>query len=355
MYDIVIVGAGPAGATLARLLRKDYKILLLDTRDQDAAPGIQAGKCCGGLLAPDAQHMLGKLGLGVPRDVLVGPQLFAVRTLDFDNGLERFYQRHYINIDRSRFDQWLVSLVGDHVTQAFGCRYKKHTWSNEGVEVICTDAFGERPLEARIIIGADGAHSRVRNQAFPNRPAPDPYFSIQECFESESAQPFFSSIFDREITDFYSWTIPKEGNLIVGSAIPVHRNSHDCFEALKAKLANHGYNLGQKIWRKGAYLHRPTSLNQLSCGDGRTALVGEAAGWISPSSAEGISYALKSAWMLAESLNQGLNDFSARYIQKTRALHWNIFLKIAKSPGMYQPQLRKLAMRSGFQSMRIVR
>ena len=38
---------------------------------------------CGGLLAPDAGGV-GKMGLAVPTDVLVDPQLFLVRTIDFD-------------------------------------------------------------------------------------------------------------------------------------------------------------------------------------------------------------------------------------------------------------------------------
>jgi len=109
-YDIAIIGAGPAGATLARLLDRKYKILLVDKRnllDTDRAPA----KCCGGLLAPDAQQMLGRLGLAVPKDILVDPQLFLVRTIDFDNGLERYYQRFYFNMSRARFDAWLVSLA----------------------------------------------------------------------------------------------------------------------------------------------------------------------------------------------------------------------------------------------------
>ncbi len=35
--------------------------------------------CCGGLLAPDAQKMLAKLGLGLPNEVIVGPQMFSVK------------------------------------------------------------------------------------------------------------------------------------------------------------------------------------------------------------------------------------------------------------------------------------
>lgn len=30
-------------------------------------------KCCGGLLSPDVQKMIAKLGLGIPKDILVGP------------------------------------------------------------------------------------------------------------------------------------------------------------------------------------------------------------------------------------------------------------------------------------------
>ena len=33
MYDITIIGAGPAGANLARLIGDKYKVLLIDKRD----------------------------------------------------------------------------------------------------------------------------------------------------------------------------------------------------------------------------------------------------------------------------------------------------------------------------------
>jgi hypothetical protein len=83
-----------------------------------------AGKCCGGFIAPDAQLILARFGLGIPKSVLLSPQLFAVRTIDFDNSLERYYQRHYINIDREEFDKWLISIVNKNVDVIENCVFK---------------------------------------------------------------------------------------------------------------------------------------------------------------------------------------------------------------------------------------
>ena len=50
-YDIAIIGAGPAGCTLARLLDRSYRVLLLDKRDLSSEEYPGMSKCCGGLLA----------------------------------------------------------------------------------------------------------------------------------------------------------------------------------------------------------------------------------------------------------------------------------------------------------------
>jgi len=59
--------------------------------------------------------MLSKLGLGLPKSVLEGPQLFVVKAIDIQHGLERYYQRHYVNMDRQEFDSWLLSMVPSNV------------------------------------------------------------------------------------------------------------------------------------------------------------------------------------------------------------------------------------------------
>ncbi len=353
MYDVAIVGAGPAGATLARLIGGKLKVLLIDQRSP-VEPGqkvYQKSKCCGGLLAPDAQKMIAVLGLGLPGDIIVGPQLFTVRTIDLQNRVERYYQRFYINIDRRKFDSWLVSLVPDPVDLRLDCWFKSVARVDGCFQLNLVQNGKARVERARFLVGADGAFSMVRRTAFPTRPAPVKYTAVQEWFHPEETQPYFTTIFDPEISDFYCWTIPKENMLLLGAAIPHRHDVNGRFNLLKNKLKDYGFRLGAPAKREGTLLLRPMGLNQICTGANGVALIGEAAGWISPSSAEGLSYAFKSALACAQSLVRETPDFTAAYRRHAAAMFSNIRLKNLKSPFMYHPGLRKLVMLSGVMSM----
>ena len=352
-YDIAVIGAGPAGCTLARLLDKKYRVLLMDKRDLSSEDYLGINKCCGGLLAPDAQQMLGRMGMPVPTGILVDPQLFLVRTIDLDNNLERYYQRFYFNMDRLAFDQWLISNVPENVDLALGCSFK--TCSRMGDRIQFSFSYQGKTYSdnARIIIGADGAHSLVKRSLFQERKTPKEYVAIQEWFETEDQLPYYCAIFDKTITDFYSWTITKGNVLLIGSALKKDNLALDKFKMMKMRLRDNGLVYGKKIKREGAFILRPNKLSTIFSGDNSCAFAGEAAGFISPSSAEGISYALKSANYLSIALNAGLEDFQKRYKKMLTGMKWNIFGKNLKSPAMYNPTLRGLILRTGIKSTKV--
>ena len=120
---------------------------------------------------------------------------------------------------------------------------------------------------------------------------------------------------------------------------------------MKEKLKDYGFELKNSIRKNSAYLLRPQATNQIQIGGGRIALIGEAAGFISPSSAEGLSYAFKSALALSDALSQGFESWQDFYRKNTADLRRNIILKNLKSPFMYNRILRKIVMKSGLLSI----
>ena len=87
-------------------------------------------------------------------------------------------------------------------------------------------------------------------------------------------------------------------------------------------------------------------------GAGSIALVGEAAGLISPSSAEGISYALRSGRSLAHALEPGLAGAVERYRRDALPLKLDVMGRMIKSSAIYGPATRRLVMRAGIAAIR---
>jgi len=358
MYDIAIVGAGPAGSTLARLLAGRVRVLLVD-READAPvsgsslPPHRAhrtGKLCGGLLAPAAQKELARQGLGVPSSVLAGPQLFAVRAVDAASGLERRYQRHYLNIDRAAFDAWLVSQARPFCDYHAGWRVTGIDLAGESSLLrIETAEGGTTAATARLVVGADGAGSLVRRTLYPAHSGPR-YVAVQSIFQGGDVEACFGAHFSA-LTDHYGWVIPKGEHVLVGGAFSRGAGVAERFDALVRELRAAGFGLGEELHRASAPLVRPILPADVRLGHGAAALLGEAAGLISPSSAEGISYALRSAAALAAGFEAAPHDPVYEYRRFSRPLVAEVFGKMVKSRLLQAPAVRRAALVTGIGSL----
>lgn len=356
-YDIIIIGAGPAGATLARLLGRDRSVLLLDGRTM-GPHGFTREKCCGGLLAPDAVRRLKGMGLVLPDFVRETEQPLAVRAVDLHSGHARRCLRRYVNLDRAAFEKWLLSLLPEGVefkdaSRCADIRKKGDLWA---VETATKSGAPGTVYFGKILAGAEGAASLTRRRLHPARAGRALYLAVQDVFARfggrEANRNEYAAFFHPLFTDFYGWVIPKKNKTLLGAAFPAGiRGAHAVarrMDALRQGLGSVGYAFDGEIRREARLLARPVP-GDIFLGKEGAFCIGEAAGWVSPSSGEGFSYAFASARALAGAVltGKGEEKILAAYRRATLPLAANIFWKNMKSRVIYTPPLRRLVMRSG--------
>lgn len=342
-YDIIIIGAGPAGASFARLVDSEkYKVLLLDG-------SLGGEKVCGGLLSASTQDVLARYNISLPNDILATPQLFNVKTVDLRDGYTRYYKRGYINVSRRKFDGFLIGLIPDSVHRICA-KCKSVVRSRDGFEV---EIDGEK-VYTKYVVGADGASSIIRRSFYKDRPIKK-YTAIQQWFDAGETAPFYSCVFDNKTSDACSWIFFKDGKLVFGGAFSP-KNSRAAFEAQKSRLVELGVvpseAFSNPIRTEACQVCCPKALGSICTGDGGVFLLGEAAGFISSNSFEGISYALLSAEALAEAFNFDEYGVAKIYKKKTRPLKRKVFRRGFIRPFMTNPVLRRLVMKSGITSIK---
>jgi len=330
-YDIVIIGAGPAGCVTAKYIGQEFKVLLVDYKS------LPRNKPCGGLLVTQAIEELKHLDKDW--DFVVEPKDLDIEYLDVDNNAKKEVSKGFVNIDRAKFDSWLLSMVPDSVHVLEKTKLVDfNSTKDKKYQVLIFESNGEiKSIVSNFIIGADGALSTVREGLQHKKP---PYYiAIQERVKGNGLDRAVF-VYKDEITDFYSWLIPKGKETLLGAALKPLK-SREKFNEFKAWVEKE-YKLQNKGAIDSALILRPESKSDIFIGNGNVLLVGEAAGLISPSSGEGISFALESGRLCAESFLESNQNPFAIYNKKVQPLIERVLSKINKSKIIYSSKSRKI-------------
>lgn len=327
-YDTIVIGAGPAGIMAARAAAERGSVLLADTSP------LPRDKSCGGMLNEYAQDFLKDEGM--PRDLVLDPEYVNFRYWDWDRDIRKPTQLRFKNIDRRGFDAWLTELLPTTVEKAPRTSLVGLEQDDGIVSATLKNGGNPHVVSCNNLIGADGARSAVRRTLGVGSIAT--YVTVQDFVVLDGEiEPFFDCIYMRDIGDSfaYSYVVPKGDRAIVGSVFYPHtRKPHErhaqAIEALKLRLP-----LGPKIKREGGVALHVRAAEDVVPGQGNVVLAGEAGGFMSPTSGEGISYAMNSGRMAGVAVaGNSPEQVLATYRDATQDITANIHRKLKWLPFM---------------------
>lgn len=328
-YDTIVAGAGPAGVMAAYHAAKRGSVLLVD-----ASP-LPRDKSCGGMLNEYTQEFLSAFGT-FPDGMMLDPGWVNFRYHDWDRKIRKPTELRFRNVDRRTFDDWLISLLPGNVEVVGQTAVESFTEDPDRVTVSLKDGGAPIAVSCSNLVGADGPRSGVRRALGAGSVAT--YVTLQDfCRIEGEIEPYFDCIYMRHIGDSfgYAYVVPKGDVAIVGSIFyPKTKRPSDkqeqVLDALRQRIP-----LGESVKREAWVALSVRHASDVVPGKGRVLLAGEAGGFISPTSGEGISYALNTGRLAGEAIATTTPDGSlAAYAEKTDHIARNIARKLAWLPFM---------------------
>lgn len=314
IFDVIVVGGGPAGATAANdLSGRGLKVALLD----------RAGriKPCGGAIPPRLirdfdipEHLL---KARVSLATMVSPKGVSV-DMPIDGGFVGM-------VDREEYDEWLRDRAERSGAKRFTGRFETLSRGADGLPVVHfapkDPAVEAQTLKGRIVIGADGANSAIARDEVRGSKRGTFVFAYHEIVEApvdkETGAPDNRcEIYYRGTLspDFYAWIFPHGSTMSIGTG-----SAHKGFSlrgSVQELRAEQGLDKLATIRSEGA----PIPLKPLPRWDnGRdVVLAGDAAGVVAPASGEGIYYAMLGGRLAAEAAEQAIATGDARALKLAR-------------------------------------
>jgi geranylgeranyl diphosphate/geranylgeranyl-bacteriochlorophyllide a reductase len=333
LYDIAIIGAGPSGGMIAKLLRNDYSIIVIERNRK---------KCCAGILVPKAYNLLKEHGMEIPEEVIDNLQPKFRKSINIDKHKEWIERKYYLNTNRDLFNQWLINIISDkkNIMLKQNTQYISHKYIDGKNEILVSEGNEIKKIESKVIIGADGAYSRVRENIKNDFAFRSKYLSIQGIYETENDLDHYLLIFNQNITDYYSWVVPKKGKLLIGSAFLKANTAMTHFNYLINEIRRLGYRFSTTSTINMDFMIRPV-LKQVYFGDEHTALIGEAAGFVSATTGEGIGNGFYNAVVLSDCINASLTNWYHTFKKGENRLLFEISKSILKAKVKYSNKLNK--------------
>ena len=294
MYDVIIVGAGPAGTSSARICAAaGLKTALID-KNRFPRP-----KPCGGAVSEQA---LSYLDFTLPPDIRE-QECFGARVYYQDHSIEVTKQhRIAVLVSRDKFDSFLLDKAIESGAHFFPDQKCTDIIIHPDFVEVRTDTSA---YQARYVIGADGVHSVVAQAVRPRFTQEEVAVAlvsnapVDDRHGEENLSGHLEMHFGMAPMG-YGWVFPHRGYRSVGIMGIASKSFRH-----QDVLSKFSCDLGIPLTDVRGHLI-PLGGIKRTIQSGRILLAGDAAGFADPFHGEGISYAILSGKLAAKAVSDAV-------------------------------------------------
>lgn len=324
MYDVIVIGAGPAGCTAAKALaEKGFRVLLAE---KCRMPRYKS--CSGQLIQKSIDLVQRYFDREVPRSAMCTPTENRGMIFTSDRGKEYRFQQEGLNIWRSSFDHWLAERAEEAGAEvrdgaaAISCTQDSKTAT---VTLRSGKVYTET---ARYLIDCEGVVGTLKRKLLLTDGTP-PYIMTFQTYNRgriDLDHHYFHAYLQPELSQYDAWFNVKDEMLVLGVSVPVKDRGkiapyYQRFIDYMEK--NHCLKIGQQLKTDQWLMPHILPGCPIDYGIGRVLFAGEVAGFLNPMG-EGISAGLESGYCAAQAVMEHFDSMETvlpGYRERTAPLH----------------------------------
>jgi len=354
MFDVVISGAGPAGSRCAQILAENgFEVALLEK-------DVNWRKPCGGAVSSRIFKYYPQLRK-LNHTPITGITMYSSDYHELSYSWKNI-RDYSINVDRLEFDNFIRTIAIDAGAHLFDKNLSVDfvTKNSHKIGIKTKNPSGTKEYLGKIIIIADGMNSKLAPKSGLKGKWKIDEIGLSKCAIMEgknSLDKHYIYLFFRGYKG-YGWIFPiddKRFNIGVGTWLEenLNTNLNQAYEEflndphIKKFIPKAQY---KEIW-KGAYQIPALGVNEKSLYGENIMIIGDAAGFVSPISGEGIHPCVVSGQAAAEVAINALenDDISTQSLKKykqypnIKKIIRNFKMKVSMVEFLYEKQGQNLS------------